>query len=112
MYIIREIFHLKFGHYRQAKELFEEAITKRWLLLPDGYRVLTDFTGKSYRLILELPFATLAAYEAALKSELGGEGWPGWYQRFRQHVISGQREILRIIDVNDGNDKMSDEYII
>lgn len=98
MYIVREIFHLKFGHYRPAKELFDEAIAKRLLLLPDGYRVLTDFTGKSYRLILELPFATLAGYEAALKSELGGEGWPGWYQRFRQHVAGGEREILKQVN--------------
>jgi hypothetical protein len=40
MYIICDIFQLKFGHYRLT-------------------RVLTDFTGDSYRLIFEEGYNTL-----------------------------------------------------
>jgi hypothetical protein len=97
MYIVREIFHLQFGHYREVKTLIEEALTKHLLLQPAGSRVLTDFTGKSYRFILELPFATLADYEAALKQELGGGGWQDWYQRFKPHIARGEREILKLV---------------
>ena len=45
MYIIREIFHLLSGRYREAKALIYEAIQKHLLLQPAGRRVLTDFTG-------------------------------------------------------------------
>jgi hypothetical protein len=95
MYIIREIFHLHFGRYREAKILLEEAMQKHLLLQPPGSRILTDFTGKGYRLIIELPYATLAAYEADLKKELGGSDWPAWYEKFAILVSSSEREILK-----------------
>lgn len=75
MYIIRVIFHLQFGRYREAKTLIDEGMQKHLLLQPSGSRILTDFTGEGYRLIIELPYATLADYEADLKKELGGTGW-------------------------------------
>lgn len=53
MYIIRDIFRLRFGHYKEAKALLDEAYSKG--LLPDAKssRILSDFTGDSYRLILK-----------------------------------------------------------
>jgi hypothetical protein len=95
MYIVREIFHLRFGQYRPVKALLDEAIQKHLLLQPTGSRILTDFTGKGYRLIIELPFATLADYEADLKKELGGTGWAEWYEKFKQYVEYSEREILK-----------------
>jgi hypothetical protein len=96
-FIIREIFHLHFGHYRQVKALLNEARQKKLLLDPPGARILTDFTSKSCRVIIELPFATLSDYENALKHELDGNDWPDWYSRFKQHVCKGEREILRLV---------------
>jgi len=95
MYIIREIFHLQFGRYRDAKALLDEGIQKKLLLQPPGSRVLTDFTGEGYRLILELPYATLADYETDLKKGLGGSGWSEWYEQFKALVRYSEREILR-----------------
>ena len=95
MYIIREIFHLKFGRYRDVKKLIDEAIEKKLLLQPPGMRILTDFTGMGYRMIIELPYPTLAAYETDLKKELGGEGWKEWYVQFQSFVESSEREILK-----------------
>ena len=95
MYIIREIFHLKFGRYRDVKKLIDEAIQKKLLLQPPGTRILTDFTGKGYRMIIELPYASLAEYENDLKKELGGEGWKDWYAQFQSFVESSEREILK-----------------
>lgn len=97
MYIVREIFHLHFGRYKDAKALIDEAKQKQLLLQPPGFRMLTDFTGEGYRLILELPYATLAEYEADLKKELSGSGWKEWYEQFKQLVKSSEREILREI---------------
>jgi hypothetical protein len=95
MYIIREIFHLHFGRYRDAKTLIDEAKQKNLLLQPPGSRILTDFTGEGYRLIIELPYATLADYEADLKKELNGTGWKEWYEQFKALVRYSEREILK-----------------
>ncbi len=95
MYIIREIFHLEFGRYREAKILLDEGMQKHLLLQPPGSRILTDFTGTGYRLIIELPYATLADYERDLKKELGGSDWPAWYEKFKSLVRQSEREILK-----------------
>jgi len=95
MYIIREIFHLQFGRYREAKTLLDEGMQKHLLLQPSGSRVLTDFTGEGYRLILELPYATLADYEADLQKELGGSGWKEWYEQFKALIRYSEREIMK-----------------
>ncbi len=95
MYIIREIFHLQFGRYREAKALLDEGMQKHLLLQPAGSRVLTDFTGEGYRLIIELPYRTLADYEADLKKELSGSGWPEWYEKFKALIRYSEREILK-----------------
>jgi hypothetical protein len=95
MYIIREIFHLQFGRYREAKALLDEGMQKHLLLQPSGSRVLTDFSGEGYRLVIELPYPTLAAYETALQKELGGEGWKEWYEKFKALVRFSEREILK-----------------
>lgn len=95
MFIVREIFHLQFGRYREAKEMLDEAMQKHLLLQPQGSRILTDFTGEGYRLILELPYQTLADYETDLKKELGESGWKDWYERFKQLVRFSEREIMK-----------------
>lgn len=94
-YITRDIFQLKFGHYRDVKELLDEA-RKIGLLPPERFqRVLTDFTGDAYRLILEEGFDSLGEYERDLTSELMQDQWQQWYKRFKEHVESSHREILR-----------------
>lgn len=95
MYIVREIFHLQFGRFREAKTLIDEGMQKHLLLQPSGSRILTDFTGEGYRFIIELPYATLADYETDLKKELGGTGWKDWYEKFKALVRYSEREIMK-----------------
>ena len=95
MYIIREIFHLQFGRYKDAKALLDEGRQKKLLLDPPGTRILTDFSGEGYRLIIELPYATLADYESDLAKELGSNAWPEWYQKFKGLIRYSEREILK-----------------
>lgn len=96
-YIARDIFHLKFGHYRDVKALIDEG--RKAGLLPEGkaQRVLTDFTGDAYRLILEEGFDSLAEYERNLTGDLMQDEWQQWYKRFKEHVESGHRELLKQI---------------
>ncbi len=95
MFIVRDIFHLKFGHYRDAKALFDEATAKKMFPENKSMRMLTDFTGDSYRLILEMGFDSLAAYEKNLADGMGQGDWKQWYENFKSHVNYSSREILK-----------------
>jgi hypothetical protein len=95
MFIVRDIFHLKFGHYKDAKALFDEARSKNMFPEAANMRMLTDFTGDAYRLILEMGFDSLAAYEKNLNENMGQGDWKQWYENFKSHVNYSHREILK-----------------
>jgi len=95
MFIVRDIFQLHFGAYKEAKALLDEAYSKG--LLPDAKsaRILSDFTGDSYRLIFEEGHDSLADYERSLGASMDKKEWKAWYEKFKLHVSSSRREILR-----------------
>lgn len=95
MYIVRENFQLKFGHYKPAKALLDEAFKNN--MMPDASfsKVYSDFTGDSYRLIFEEGFETLAEFENSLTKGMAKPEWQEWYGRFKEHVTSSNREILK-----------------
>ncbi len=97
MYIVREIFNLRFGHYREAKALIDEAASKKMFPETPHTRMLSDFTGKSYRLVFESGYKTLDDFEKSLTAEMNAGNWSEWYHRFKQHIESSHREILKII---------------
>lgn len=94
-YVVRDIFQLRFGHFRDAKKLLEEAIQGKLLPETNKPRVLTDFTGDAYRLIFEEGFDNLTDYELSLTSSMKTEEWQQWYERFKPHVERSYREILK-----------------
>lgn len=95
MYIVRDIFQLRFGEYKEAKALLDEAFSKG--ILPDAKsaRVLSDFTGSAYRLIFEEGHDTLADYERSLIASMKKTDWKKWYEKFKPHIESSSREILK-----------------
>lgn len=95
MYIIRDIFQLHFGAYKEAKVLLDDAYSKGLLPEAKSSRVLSDFTGDSYRLVFEEGYDTLADYEEALNKSMSQPEWKKWYEKFKQHVASSHREILK-----------------
>lgn len=96
-FVVRDIFRLKFGHFRPVKELFNEVKDKNLMEGAKYMRVLTDFTGDSYRLVLEAGFDSLLEYETALSGGMSDPEWQQWYKRFMEHVESSHREILKEI---------------
>jgi predicted ester cyclase len=96
-YLVRDIFQLKFGHFRDAKQLLEEAAGKKMLPEAQQTKVLTDFTGDAYRLIFEEGYEHLSDYELSLTSSMHTEEWQEWYERFKPHVESSHGEILKKI---------------
>lgn len=94
-FLVRDIFHLKFGQYRAARKLLDEALEKRMMPEASTMRVFTDFTGDAYRLIMEEGFDSLTDYEASLSGSLKTEEWQAWYENFKPLVERGHREILK-----------------
>lgn len=94
-FVVRDIFQLKFGHFRPVKELFSEVKDKNLMEGSKYMRLLTDFTGDSYRLVLEAGFNSLLEYETALSGGMSDPEWQQWYKRFMEHVESSHREILK-----------------
>ncbi|HTM91746.1 MAG TPA: ester cyclase [Flavisolibacter sp.] len=96
-FLIRDIFQLKFGHFRPVKELFNEAKNKNMMPEAKFSRVLSDFTGDAYRLILENGYDSLLDYETSLSTGMADPEWQQWYKKFMEHVESSHREILKEI---------------
>ncbi len=97
MYIVRDIFHLRYGHYREAKALMDEALKNGMLPVTKSNRALSDFTGDAYRLIFESGYDTLADFENEMAKDMPRAEWQAWYARFKEHVQSGHREILKVV---------------
>jgi hypothetical protein len=97
MYIIRDIFKLKFGQYKDAKKLLDEAYSNGLLPEAKSSRILTDFTGDSYRLIFEEGYDSLSDYEKSLTSSMQEDAWKRWYDKFKSHIDTSHREILKQI---------------
>ncbi|HEY0751419.1 MAG TPA: hypothetical protein VGD26_09690, partial [Chitinophagaceae bacterium] len=96
-FVIRDIFYLKFGHFKDAKKLLEEATQKSMLPEASQTRILTDFTGDAYRLIFEEGYDNLGEYELSLNNSMRTNEWQDWYERFKPHVERSHREILKQI---------------
>ena len=94
-YLVRDIFQLKFGQFKAARKLLDEAMEKKLFPTAQQQRVLTDFTGDAYRLILEEGFDNLNDYETSLTGELKAAEWQSWYERFKPLVERSHREILK-----------------
>lgn len=95
MFIVREIFYLQFGRYKDAKVLIDEAMNGGLMPQTTGNRVLTDFTGESYRLIFESTYHTLADFERELAKDMGKVNWKEWYEKFKVLIRHSEREILK-----------------
>ncbi|MGZ5134995.1 MAG: hypothetical protein ACXWCG_07590 [Flavitalea sp.] len=97
MFIIRDIFNLRFGEYKNAKGLLDDAHSRGLLPEAKSSRILSDFTGDSYRLIFEEGYDSLAEYENSLLQSMEKSDWKKWYEKFKVHVASSHREILKVV---------------
>jgi len=95
MYIVRDIFQLKFGHFRPVKTLMEEAVKMGMMDNAKSRRMLSDFTGGAYRFIMESGFESLADFEKTITASMGKPEFGEWYKKFSEHVEGSHREILK-----------------
>lgn len=98
MIVVRDVFKLKYGQAKPAIAIMKEA---REMFKKGGYpieRLMTDLTGEYYTLVMESSYKSLADYEASLKREMNDPAWQPLYERFKQLVQSGYREIFTVVD--------------
>ena len=102
MILVREVFRLKIGKAKEAKELWKEANEiSRKMHIPE-FRALTDLTGPYYTFVLESEHPSLSAWEASMAN--GGtteaeQQWEKWYKKFMSLLEDGgRREIYTIVD--------------
>jgi hypothetical protein len=69
-------------------------------LLPEAQqvRMLSDFTGDAYRLILETTYNSLADFENMLSGSMNQAEWQKWYEKVKPLVKTSYREILKVIE--------------
>ena len=97
MYVVRDIFNLKYGHFRPVKAMMEESMKMGMMPKERNMRMLSDFTGDAYRLIMEMSFESLSDFEKELSKDMSKPEFQEWYKKFIAHVESGHREILKVI---------------
>ncbi len=98
MIIVRDIFQLKFGKAKEAKELIKAG---REITSKAGYklgRAMTDLTGKSYTLVLETEFKDLTDFQNALKDIFSNNEWQQWYKKIVPLIDSASREMYTAVD--------------
>lgn len=93
---VREIFYLHFGKFKEAKKLIEQW-DQQFTTPAKERKVLSDYTGMSYRLILEETYESLNDWEKGLNRELGAQKFQDWYVEFKKLVRYSEREILKVI---------------
>jgi hypothetical protein len=97
MIVVRDIFLVKFGRMKEAKELWKEMVK---LFPPQDKgrnRILTDLTGQYYTLVMESTHKNLAEWESSM-SQMGDPAMGALYQKFTQLVDSGRREVFTVVE--------------
>jgi len=98
MIVVRNVFQVKFGRMREARELWKEALKLGAMQGAAKPRLLTDLTGPYYTLVLENTYKDLADYEATDRKTMSQPEMGAWYQKFIPLVDSGRREIFSILE--------------
>jgi len=94
MILVRNIFQIKFGRMKEAREMWKEGM--KFLNSANHPRLLTDLTGPFYTLIMESTHKDLASLEADMRNDMSQAAFGAWYQKFIPLVDSGRREMYTI----------------
>lgn len=98
MILVRNVFRLRFGKAKEAKELMKEGARIAARVGYGAQRHLMDLTGPFYTLVLESTYDTLASWESAMNDAQRTREWGAWYERFKPLVESGYREIFTVVE--------------
>lgn len=98
MIVVREVFELHYGKAREAIALAKEMMKASPAMGGSQPRLLTDAVGRYYTLVMEMEYASLTAFEAAMSVEFAGEDMRDLNARFIPLVMQGRREVFRVVE--------------
>ncbi len=99
MILVRNVFQLRFGKAKDAKDNWKELRSILDRSTSDGRaRAMLDVVGPFYTFVLEMTYPSLAAFESEAGGMMGKAEWKAWYDRFVPLVESGHREIYTLLD--------------
>jgi hypothetical protein len=98
MILVRDVFQLKFGKAREAKELWKEGAKLEAAHGGMPSRAMVDLTGEFYTFVTEATYDSFAAFEKALRDVTANKEFHAWYQKFVPLVESGRREIYTLLE--------------
>lgn len=98
MILVRDIFHLKFGKAREAKELLKGIAEVSAKIGFKFGKVMTDLTGRSYTMVMETEFESLSDFENEIKTVFSNKDWQKWYKDFLPLVDNSYREIYTVLE--------------
>ena len=97
MIIERDVFQAKFGRGDELVEVLKDS-RPMWDKRGLSHRILTDFTGEFFTVVLELECPDQVplriAHQAMFDKEESGE----WFQRTVDLTRSGSRQLLNVVD--------------
>ncbi|MBX7041679.1 MAG: NIPSNAP family protein [Ignavibacteria bacterium] len=99
MIVVRDIFRLKFGKAKDALEILKKMKPLIERSGVKGMRVLTDLTGASYTLVLEVQQENLKSFEETLGMAFADKEWQELYKQFVPLVESGERQIFTLREI-------------
>ena len=97
MFIERNVFHLKFGHSKEAVNKWKKYLEK--VSADDKsihVRLLTDLSGRGYTLVLEQIFETYAELEPSKCALVNRADWKAFYQEFILHCEFSERTLYEL----------------
>jgi hypothetical protein len=97
MIVVRDIFQVKFGKMKEAKDVWKEMGKLMPAEARGRYRLLTDLTGQYYTLVMENTHKDMAAWESSMAA-MSDPGMGALYQKFIPLVDTGHREIFTIVE--------------
>jgi hypothetical protein len=97
MIIERDVFQAKFG---RGDELVEVLKTSRpmWDARGLSHRILTDFTGEFFTVVLELEWPDQVPLAVAHQAMFGKEEFGEWFQRTIELTDSGNRQLFNVVE--------------
>lgn len=98
MIVVREVFELHYGKAREAVALAQEMMKTSTAMRGGNPRLLTDTVGRYYTVVMEMEFASLAAFEAAMATEFAADRMRDLNARFGALVMQGRREVFRVVE--------------
>jgi hypothetical protein len=60
-------------------------------------RIMTDFIGEYYTMVIESEVPDLASYEKGMQTSMASPEWQAFYGQIRDAVRGGRREVFTVL---------------